>query len=279
LEIYLHKILPVFALPTGLILMFLLAGLLLRHRGLIWTALVLFWVCSTPLASDVLVRAIENGAKHLDSNSMPTADAIVVLSGGRILAPEAAAIREWTGGHRFWGGVALFQAGKAPLLVFTGGRVPWQPNAKPEGEVLITYAKAFGVPSKALRTTGLVVNTAEEALAVKGLLGLQVKNVNGLAQSTTVLLVTSAYHMPRAQILFERVGLKVIAYPVEFHALASSRLSVINFLPNAGAFQKTEMAWREILGRLYYEIKEALNYESMIILLNNKESDLLTSER
>ncbi len=51
------------------------------------------------------------------------------------------------------------------MLVFTGGGAPWQPNAKSEGEVLISYAKALGVPSKALRTTGLVVNTAEEAQA------------------------------------------------------------------------------------------------------------------
>jgi len=79
LNIYLHKILPVLALPTGLLLLLLLAGLLLRRRGLIWTALVLFWVCSTPLASDFLARALENGAERVAATSMPTADAIVVL--------------------------------------------------------------------------------------------------------------------------------------------------------------------------------------------------------
>ena len=172
MNIYLHKILPVLALPTGLILLLLLAGLLLRRRGLIWTALVLFWVCSTPLLSDFLARALENGAERVEATSMPTADAIVVLSEGREVAPGAAAMSEWTDGDRFWGGIALYQAGKAPMLVFTGGGAPWQPNAKPEGEVLIGYAKALGVPSKALRTTGLVVNTAEEAQAVTTLLGL-----------------------------------------------------------------------------------------------------------
>ncbi len=91
---------------------------------------------------------------------MPTADAIVVLSEGRVVAPGVAAMSEWTDGDRFWGGIALYQAGKAPMLVFTGGGAPWQPNAKPEGEVLISYAKALGVPSKALRTTGLVVQGA-----------------------------------------------------------------------------------------------------------------------
>ena len=250
-----HKILPVLALPTGLLLLLLLAGLLLRLRGLIWTSLVLFWVCSTPLASDFLVRALENGAERMETSGMPTGDAIVVLSEGRVVAPGASAVSEWSDGDRFWGGVALYQAGKAPLIVFTGGWTPGQPNAKPEGEVLIGYAEAFGVPSKSLRTTGLVVNTAEEAQAVTKLLGRQVIDGNGLTQATKVLLVTSAYHMPRAQRLFERAGLTVMAYPVDFQVQTSRNLSVMDFVPSASAFQKTEMAWRETIGRVYYEIK------------------------
>ncbi len=256
LNIYLHKILPVLALPTGLILLLLLAGLLLRRRGLIWTGLVLFWVCSTPLASDFLARAIENGEERIEATSMPTADAIVVLSGGRVVAPGAAAISEWNDGDRFWGGVALYQAGKAPLLVFTGGWSPGQPNAKPEGEVLISYAKALGVPSKAVRTTGLVVNTAEEAQAVMKLLCRQVIGDEGLEQRVNVLLVTSAYHMPRAQRLFERAGLTVTPYPVDFQVQTSRNLSVIDFAPSSAAFQKTEMAFRETIGRVYYQIME-----------------------
>jgi len=117
------------ALPTGLILLLLLACLLLWLRGLIWTALVLFWVCSTPLLSVLMVRALEIGAERVEATSMPTADAIVVLSEGRVVAPGVAAMSEWTDGDRFWGGIALYQAGKALMLVFTGGGAPWQPNA------------------------------------------------------------------------------------------------------------------------------------------------------
>ncbi len=76
-----------------------------------------------------------------------------------------------------------------------------------------------------------------------------------MAQSTKVLLVTSAYHMPRAQRLFERAGLTVIAYPVDFQGEASRNLSVMDFVPSAGAFQATEMASRETIGRVYYEFK------------------------
>lgn len=61
--------------------------------------------------------------------------------------------------------------------------------------------------------------------------------------------------MPRAQRLFERAGLTVIAHPVDFQVAASRNLSVMNFVPSARAFQATEMAWRETIGRVYYEFQ------------------------
>ncbi len=55
--------------------------------------------------------------------------------------------------------------------------------------------------------------------------------------------------------LFERAGLTVIAYPVDFQGEASRNLSVMDFVPSAQAFKKTEMASRETIGRVYYEFK------------------------
>jgi uncharacterized SAM-binding protein YcdF (DUF218 family) len=45
------------------------------------------------------------------------------------------------------------------------------------------------------------------------------------------------------------------SYPVDFQVSAGRTLNVIDFLPTAEAFQKTEMAWRETIGRVYYEFK------------------------
>ncbi len=55
--------------------------------------------------------------------------------------------------------------------------------------------------------------------------------------------------------LFERAGLTVMAYPVDFQVQASRHLSVMDFVPSAQAFKATEMAWREAIGRAYYEFK------------------------
>jgi uncharacterized SAM-binding protein YcdF (DUF218 family) len=163
-----------------------------------------------------------------------------------VVAPGKAAVSEWGGADRFFGGVELFEAGRSPLLVFTGGAAPWEPNAALEGDVLAGYAKAMGVPDGQILKTPRVTDTAEEAIAVATLLR------GRLADPPRVLLVTSAYHMSRARRLFERAGMSVIPFPVDFKVPAGGRVSVLDFLPTAAALQQTEMAMREGYGRLFY---------------------------
>ncbi len=246
--IYLHKILPIFVLPTGLVLALLLFGLISRRRSPIWAALFLFWLCSTPLLSGRLMAAVENYGHRLDPATLPKANAIVVLSGmlKTTPGPNNTMITEWSeASDRFWGGLALYRAGKAPRLIFTGGWVPWQPHAPSEGEQLRAIAQAQGIPPSAITITGKVSNTAAEAEAVHTLLKLP---------NPTLLLVTSAYHMPRAQRLFQQTGCAVIPYPVDFYTGSSQPFTILSFFPSAHAFQQTEMAWRELIGRIYYRV-------------------------
>ena len=244
--IYLHKILPLFVLPVGITLLLVLAGLRLRRRWFIWSGVAILWLSSTPLVSRLAVRTAEAWAERGLASDAPEADAIVVLSEGRVIAPGKAAVSEWSDADRFFGGVELFKAGKSTLLVFTGGAAPWEPNAALEGDVLAGYATAMGVPDGQIVKTPRVTNTAEEAVAVATLLR------GRLAGAPRILLVTSAFHMPRARMLFERTGMSVIPFPVDFKVPAGQGLSVLDFLPTAAALKQTEMAMQEWYGRLYY---------------------------
>jgi len=244
--IYFNKILPIFVLPLGITIILMLAGLLLQRRTLVWLSLAVLWTSSTPLVSATLMRAAEGWAERPVASEMAPADAIVVLGGRRIIAPGAGATSEWSDADRYFGGVELFQLGKAPLLVFTGAPHSWQPDSRLEGDVLKRYAIAMGIPGDKILTTGRVLNTAEEAAAVSALLhARQVKSAH-------VLLVTSAYHMPRAQALFERAGLVVTPFPVDFKVSSEGRLDVLDFLPRAQALEQTQTAIREVYGRLFY---------------------------
>ena len=244
--IYFNKILPIFVLPLGITIILMLAGLVLRRRLLVWLSLAILWISSMPLISSPLMRAAEGWADRSVAADVANADAIVVLSGGRVIAPGPGATSEWNDPDRFFGGVELFQLGKAPLLVFTGAPHSWGPNGRLEGEILKRYATAMGIPDKEIITTGRVLNTAEEAAAVSALLHAR------QASQPHVLLVTSAFHMTRAQALFERAGLMVTPFPVDFQVSAVGRLDVLDFLPHPGALKQTQTAIREAYGRLFY---------------------------
>jgi len=245
----LHKILPVFFLPFGVTFILILVGLFLRRRALIWAGIVILWLSSTPLISSCLMRAAEGWAERTPVADAPAADAIVVLSAGRSVAPGRAAINEWGDPDRFYGGVELFQAEKAPLLVFTGGWTPGHPNAPLEGEILAGCARTLGVPADRIITTGLVTNTEDEARAVTALLRGRQKTL------PRILLVTSAFHMPRAQQLFVRAGLVVLPFPVDFQYSRGDGLSLMDFLPSSSALGQTQTAVREAYGILFYRAR------------------------
>jgi uncharacterized SAM-binding protein YcdF (DUF218 family) len=258
----LHKILPLFLLPVGIVLGLLALGLLLGRRwilGLGFTALLLL---STPLISNGLMRFTEEYQERSLASNAPKADAILVLSGGRITAPGEANISEWRGANRFYGGVELFKAGKAPLLIFTGGWDPIVPNALPEGDLLLSYAQALGVPEQNMASTGKVIDTKAEALAVAELLQrAEFRSVMGISTTAagdlfkpSILLVTSAYHMQRAKQLFERQNVVVIPFPVDFQVSQGRNLSIIDFLPSAKALSVSERALRELYGRMYFKL-------------------------
>lgn len=246
--IYLHKIIPLFLLPTGITVLLVLSGLILRRKALCWAGVILLWVSSTALVSKQFMRAAEGWQVRTPVSAMPVADAIVVLSAGRVQPPGASDVSEWTDADRFYGGIELYRANKAPLLIFTGGWAPWEPDARPEGEVLMRYAAELGVPKNHMLTTDKVTNTQEESWAAANLLRDKIRN-----QRPRVLLVTSAFHMRRAQTLFTRAGLEVLPFPVDFKVSAGRHLNVLDFLPSAGNLGQTEFAIRELYGIVLYE--------------------------
>ena len=63
-------------------------------------------------------------------------------------------------------------------------------------------------------TSERVRNTAEEAIEVATL--LRRHRMGDPGDAPHVLLVTSAYHMPHAVVLFERQGLHITPVPIDF---------------------------------------------------------------
>ena len=94
-------------------------------------------------------------------------------------------VSQWGGAiDRFFVGIDLLDAGKAPLIIFTRAQWPWL-NLPPEGEILAKRALTMGVNPSQILLTGTVTTTAEEADEIKTLMEF--------AGMERVILVTSAY--------------------------------------------------------------------------------------
>jgi uncharacterized SAM-binding protein YcdF (DUF218 family) len=244
--IYLHKILPIFVLPIMLVILVILIGLIRNKKKLIYIAIGILYILSTPIFSNNFFKLVEGSEYRKPISAINSADAIVVLSGMlEINEVGDSTYVEWGDTDRFFGGIALFKAGKAQKLVFTGGKMPWDKAKKTEGAVLKEYAISSDIPSEKIFVTKDVENTADEAVAVKEL----------ISPSKRIIIVTSAYHMYRAKRLFEKQGFIVIPYKVDYKVGRNKEMVIMDFLPDAESLRLTETGIREIIRRLFYLIK------------------------
>ena len=245
--IYLHKILPTFVLPIMLFIIVILIGLIKNKKKLIYIAIGVIYIISTPIFSNNFFKIVEGNEYRKPISAIDSADAIVVLSGMlEINEVGDSTYIEWGDPDRFFGGIALFKAGKAQKLVFTGGKMPWDKAKKTEGEVLKEYAISNGIPSEKIFVTKDVENTADEAVAVKEL----------ISPSKKIILVTSAFHMYRAKRLFEKQGIEVIPYKIDYKVERNKEVTIIDYLPSSDNLKITESGIREIIGRLFYLVKD-----------------------
>ena len=244
--IFLHKILPLFVMPILVFILIILFSTFKGFKKLTYYSLFLFYVISTPLFSNLIMKQVEGEYEFGKFENQNKADAIVVLSGiMRINEFENDYKIEWGDTDRFFKGIELYNFNKSNIIVFTGGKSPYNKTKKSEGDILKEYAIKFGVKEEDILITKEVLNTSDESYAVTDLIG----------NKRTIILVTSAFHMSRAKSLFEKQGHIVIPYKVDFKTPPKLSWNFIDFIPSSGGLRKTEIALREILGRLYYRIQ------------------------
>lgn len=246
----LNTLLPQLFLPLNVSGALVVLGLLRRRPRVAAAGVLLLILCAHPFVAHHAMRAAEGWAVRRLAESLDSADAVVVLSYGRFVPPGDGMAVEWRDPDRFFGGLDVFRAGKAPRLVFTGAAVSSSPaETRTEGSLHRAFATELGVPATAIRVTGRVVDTAGEAREVMRLLA-------GEGVTTpTIVLVTTAWHMPRARAQFEREGFVVDPFPVDFKAPEKFQWGWSRALPSPAALSLTEVALRELYGRKYFEVR------------------------
>ncbi len=226
-----------------------------KKTKFVYSAIIFLTVLSNGFFSGTLWRLLEYPWKRLDYSLVQPSDGIVVLSGGGVRLPSSnTKIIEWDDPDRFLAGIDLYKANKSDRLIFTGGINPLASGLPPEGDIYIKESILRGIPKEDLLTTYPVSNTLQEAKAIKKLLNDEVTS-----SQKKIILVTSAFHMNRAKKVFEREGIIVQPYPVDFKGnktFLSSLRNPLMWIPSSSYLNKSTKAIREIIGRIIYRTWE-----------------------
>lgn len=233
--------------PLGPLLLIGL-GLLLAHRhrrsglALAWLGLAAALLLATPASVGWLLRGLET-APVISAAALAQAQAIVVPGAGkRRHAPEY-------GGEtinrlaleRLRYGARLARRSGLPVLVSGGAPAGGAPEAELMRDAL---QQDFGVTARWVERASR--DTRENARF--SALQLHAAGVD------TIVLVTHAAHMPRAQAEFEAAGLRVIPAPTGWFGGADATDGVLAALPGATTAFAGWVAAHEWLGRLAYRL-------------------------
>lgn len=209
--------------------------------------LVLIWVMSCGVTTRFVGASLEQewsreGQRHGEYADLPTADAIVVLGGGMGLHPKCKAPEMFGAADRVWQGARLYKAGKAPLVVLSGHGVK---------ESTIPLLRDFGVPEDVVRMFPSARNTEEESKLTYASLHSENRDVR-----PRILLVTSAWHMSRAKLLFDRAGFDVVPAPTDFEMsyVLERPVSVEDFFPSSEVLTRNSYAIKEWIGNIGYRL-------------------------
>lgn len=251
----LTKVLAQALMPLNFALEAALLAVLLRRlgwrrtsNGLFAAGLAVLWLASTPVLAEALVASLERAHPACVVATAPKADAIVVLGGalGPALPPRVEPDLS-DGADRVWLAARLYRAGKAPLVIATGGAGPGSKSERPESDAMRDLLAQWGVPPAAVLAEGASLDTHDNAVETRRLLDARALK--------RVLLVTSALHMPRALAAFREAGIDAVPCPTDFRAVDPESRSILDFLPDSEALSASTAALHEILGHLWYRLR------------------------
>lgn len=234
------------SLGLGLLLLSVLSSIS-GKRGFAWLmalmALIVLYVPATQFGSSWLMTSLEGRHPAFSPEELPAADVIVVLGGamdgeskfGRGGDLNNAADRIFTAAE-------LYNAGKAPVLLLSGGSEP--PN-RPEAEQMVDKLVALKIPKHALVTETKSRTTHENAV--------HAGNIMKQAGYQHMLLVTSGAHMRRAIALFEKQGFEVTAAATD-HQIPRFDEVVPGWLPTVDRLARSTRALHEHVGYWVYDL-------------------------
>jgi uncharacterized SAM-binding protein YcdF (DUF218 family) len=210
-------------------------------------AVVVLYVFSIGPVANALFGGLEAGATRTMRDDV-VYDAVIVL-GGLVSAEtsETHGTTEYNDSvERILSAYDILRAGRAKNVLLSGGSPEADTPDAVEAHVLAAQLERWGIDPSRIAVEDKSRNTRENAVESAAI-------VRDRGWST-LLLVTSAFHIPRAAGCFRAVGLTVDTLPVDYRAYDASRFTA-NWLPRADHLAESTAAIREWVGRAVYRVQ------------------------
>lgn len=241
-------------IPPLSLLILAMIGLLYRHSHwggrVAWVSIAAIFFLSLPIVVDLWAKAWEVYPPVQTEVILAfKPEALIVIGGGATTAAEEYQKQQTINARtllRIRYAAKLAKDWALPILV-SGGSVVAGDDQQPESALMAdVLTEEFHIPMVWQETRSR--NTAENAQYSHAL--LQEYAIN------KVLLVTQAYHMPRAVDEFRRAGFFVLPAPTAF-IYSNAHVNLFDFLPSTTALMNSSLLAHEGLGLLWYRIRTA----------------------
>ncbi len=251
-SLLLTKLAAQLILPPGGLILLGLAGLIFWRkwwgRMLVLLSFACLWLLSTEPVRDALTWPLEFQSPALNISEIPAGTAAIVLLGGGVYekAPEYGGQDE-LGSHAMMRTIYAVKLARATGMDIyaTGGR-PLSHAFESEGEIMRRWLIWLGLPARMVHAEISANNTWENARYIRGM--LEKRDIH------RVVLIASAFHMPRAVWCFKKNGLDVIAAPVDYLTRRTA-YDPRSYFPQWGVFDASGRALNEYLGLLWYRLR------------------------
>ncbi len=243
----LKKIVTYALLPPGCFIVLLLLSVFLVRKRFKVVALLLaaiLYLSTIAPVHDLLVVPLEDAYKIPSADEVKTGDVYVVLGGGVYdFAPDIDG-KGALGGEslsRLACVYRLYRVDRKPII-YSGGALF---NGQPETEVAKRVLLSLGVNEKDIIAEAESKDTYENAKLVKE--ATEKRKLN------RIVLISSAFHMKRSKLLFDKFFKGAIPYPTAYRT-SRTAYNVLGYLPDASNMAGAALALKEYMGILFYAL-------------------------
>ncbi|HTH49084.1 MAG TPA: YdcF family protein [Candidatus Limnocylindria bacterium] len=176
------------------------------------------------------------------------ADAVVMLGGTHAFtqrSPLHFGVGEAS--DRILAAVELARTTHARALVLGGSKYEERGQLRPDSELLTAWFRAWNVPTGEIHLLGICADTHDEAVRAVQLARAQ--------HWQRIVVVTSGYHLRRAEATFRKLGLEIIPAGAEFLGLDSDGAFQFLPVPRLRGFELMKFWVHEQIGWFYYRWK------------------------